>query len=552
MPIKYGPDARKRMIDGVNALADAVKVTLGPKGRNVCLQKAFGSPLITKDGVSVAKEIDLHDRWENIGARLVKEVASKTSDDAGDGTTTATVLAAFLANHGNRLVVAGMAPVSLKRGMDKAYKVIEDQIYGGSMAVRSQTDIQNVATISANGDATIGKIIAEAVAKVGKDGVVNIEEGKTTETIIEAMDGMKLERGWFSAAWADGEAQTCELTNPYILVTDIVLSNVRLLLPMLEALVKSRRSLFIIAPDFQGDVLPTFYQNHQAGNLKSLLVKAPGFGMQQSEILKDVAALTGAEFISRDQGMSLEGLTLEMLGGAQTVKATQKDTVITDGAGSSEHIDLRIKQIKGEMDRTGSEYDKDKLKDRLGKLMGGVCVVKVGASSELAMKELKARIEDALFATKASMDEGIVCGGGTALVRAGVNARDLLEAHETQTDVMPDVGFPMPEGTDERAGYLLVCQACDEPLYQLVTNAGASGRVFVHKLKEQEHDQTGLNIATMEWVNMFESGIVDPTKVVRFALANAVSVVSTMLTTEAIIGKPTVNKPPSELGGHVH
>lgn len=549
MPILYGADARKRMINGVNALADAVKVTLGPKGRNVCLQKSFGNPLITKDGVSVAKEIDLYDRWENLGARLVKEVASKTSDDAGDGTTTATVLAAFLANHGNRLVVAGMAPVSLKRGMDKAYKVIEDQIYGCSMAVRSQTDIQNVATISANGDEKIGKIIAEAVAKVGKDGIVNIEEGKSTETIIEATDGMKLERGWFNSSWAEGETQTCELIDPCVLVTDMTLSNVRMLLPLLEALVKARKSLFVVAPDFQGDVLPTFYQNHVAGNLRCLLIKAPGFGTQQAEVLKDVAALTGAEFISKEQGMNLEGLTLEQLGGCHTVKASQKDTIITDGAGSAEHIELRIGQLKAEIERTGSEYDKDKIKDRLGKLMGGVCVVKVGASSELAMKELKARIEDALFATKASMDEGIVPGGGTALVRAGVNARDLLEAH----DKGHDSGFPMPEGNDERAGYQLVCQACDEPLHQLVKNAGASGGVYVHKMKEREDEQIGLNVATLEWVNMFEAGIVDPTKVVRSALANAVSVVSTLLTTEAIIGKPEASKPAgSELGGHAH
>jgi chaperonin GroEL len=295
-------------------------------------------------------------------------------------------------------------------------------------------------------------------------------------------------------------------------------------------------------------VVPTFYQNHVVGNLRSLLIKAPGFGMQQTEILKDIAALVGAEFISKDQGMSLEGLSIEAFGSAHTVKASQKDTIITDAAGSAEHVDLRVRQIRTEIERTGSEYDKDKLKERLGKLMGGVCVVKVGASSELAMKELKARIEDALFATRASMDEGIVPGGGTALVRAGVNARDLLEMHEKDKSV--DVGFPMPENHDERAGYQLVCQACDEPLYQLVKNAGASGGVYVHKMKEHE-DQIGLNVATMEWVNMFEAGIVDPTKVVRSALANAVSVVSTLLTTEAIIGKPLkAHKPGDDLDMH--
>jgi chaperonin GroEL len=550
MPIKYGTEARKAMIAGVNALANAVKVTLGPRGRNVCLQKNFGSPLVTKDGVSVAKEIDLPDPWENIGARLVKEVASKTSDDAGDGTTTATVLAAYLANEGNKLVVAGMAPVPLKRGMDKAFTVIEDAIYGISTAVRSQQDIQNVATISANGDATIGKIIADAVAKVGKDGVVNIEEGNTMETTTEATDGMKIERGWLNSAWAE-EDQECVLTNPLILVTDIAVSNVRPLLPLLEAVVKAARPLMIIAPDFQGDAPALFYQNHAQKTLRSLLVKAPGFGMQQSEILKDICALVGAEFISKEQGLNFEGLTIESLGSAGSVKATQKDTIITDGGGSTEHVDARIAQIKAEMDRTGSEYDKDKLKERLGKLMGGVCVVKVGAPSELAMKELKARIEDALFATKASMDEGIVPGGGTALIRASVDALDLLEAHET---TQKDVGFPMPDGMEERAGYRLVCQACEEPLRQLVRNAGASGTVYVEKLKERNEDRlVGLDVSTFEWGNMFERGIVDPTKVVRSALANAVSVVSTLLTTECIIRKP--EKKDDEmagLSGHMH
>jgi chaperonin GroEL len=537
------------MIDGVNALADAVKVTLGPRGRNVCMEKAFGNPLVTKDGVSVAKEIDLPDPWQNIGARLVKEVASKTSDDAGDGTTTATVLAAKLATEGNKLVVAGLAPVPLKRGMDKAFSVIEDAIYGMSMPVKSQTDIQNVATISANGDSRIGKIIAEAVAKVGKDGVVNIEEGKSTETTIEATDGMKLDRGWLNAAWCgDNGEQEAVLHDCYVLVTDIVVSSVRPFLPMLEELVKQRQSLFIIAPDFQGEAPATFYQNHTQGMLKSLLVKAPGFGTQQAEILKDVAALTGAEFVSKERGMSFDGLNVEMLGRVGTVKATQKDTILTEGAGSAEHVQQRIKLIKAEIDRSGSEYDKDKLKERLGKLMGGVCVVKVGASSELAMKELKARIEDALFATRASMDEGIVPGGGTTLVRAAARARDLLAAHEQGKDA----GFPMPAGNEERAGYNLVLQACEEPLRQLVRNAGASGSVYVDRMQNESNEQIGLNIMTLQWVNMFEAGIVDPTKVVRCALANAVSVASTLLTTQCIVRKPEPPKPGDGLSGHMH
>jgi len=548
MPIMFGAEARKHMIEGVNALADAVKVTLGPRGRNVCMEKSFGDPLVTKDGVSVAKEIDLPDPWQNIGARLVKEVASKTSDDAGDGTTTATVLAAHLANNGNKLIAAGLAPVPLKRGMDKAFAVIEDAIYGMSMAVRSQVDIQNVATISANGDSSIGKIIAEAVAKVGKDGVVNIEEGKSTETTIEATDGMKLERGWLNAAWCEGEKQEVELHNPYVLVTDLTIASVRPFLAVLEELVKQQRSLFIIAPDFQGEAPATFYQNHSKGSLKSLLIKAPGFGMQQGEILKDVAALVGAEFISKERGMNFEGLNVEMLGTATSVKATQKDTIITEGGGTAEHVQQRIQHIRSEIERSGSEYDKDKLKERLGKLMGGVCVVRVGATSELAMKELKARIEDALFATRASMDEGIVPGGGTTLIRAGARAQDLLTAHQQGKDA----GFPMPVGNEEQAGYQLVIQACSEPLRQLVRNAGASGSVYVERIHEHKNEQVGLDIMTMKWVNMFESGIVDPTKVVRCALANAVSVASTLLTTQCIVRKPEQPKPGDGLSGHMH
>jgi len=512
------------------------------------MEKTFGNPLVTKDGVSVAKEIELSDPWQNIGARLVKEVASKTSDDAGDGTTTATVLAAYLANNGNKLIAAGLAPVPLKRGMDKAFSVIEDAIYGMSMPVKSQTDIQNVASISANGDTVIGKIIAEAVAKVGKDGVVNIEEGKTTETVIEATDGMKIDRGWSNAAWCAEGTQEVELHNPYVLITDIVISSVRPFLKVLEELVTQERSLFILAPDFQGEAPATFYQNHAKGSLKSLLVKAPGFGMQQAEILKDVAALTGAEFISKERGMSFDGLTVEMLGTVGTAKATQKETILTEGGGSAEYVEQRVQQIRAEIERSGSEYDKDKLKERLGKLMGGVCVVKVGASSELAMKELKARIEDALFATRASMDEGIVPGGGTTLVRSAARAKDLLTAH----DEGQDAGFPMPEGTEERAGYNLVLQACEEPLRQLVRNAGVSGSVYVNRMQEEPNEQIGLDIRTLTWVNMFEAGIVDPTKVVRCSLANAVSVASTLLTTQCIVRKPAPESPGDQLSGHIH
>lgn len=550
MPIKFGTDARKRMLSGVNQLADAVKVTLGPKGRNVCIQKAFGSPLVTKDGVSVAKEIELADPDENLGARLVREVSSKTSDDAGDGTTTATVLAAFLANEGNRLVAAGLAPVPMKRGMDKAVAMVEDQIYGLSIPVRSQTDIQNVATISANGDEKIGKIIAEAVAKVGKDGVVNIEEGQSTETVVETTDGMKIDRGWAVQAWSSfaNEAQEIVFEDAYVLVTDFDVSSVRPLLPMLEAVVKGepRRPLVIIARDFGGEATPTFYKNMAEGGLRSLLVKAPGFGAQQSETLKDIAALTGATFVSKELGMSFENVSLETLGTAGRIVSTAKDTTITDGGGTAKNVEERLAQLRVEIEHSGSEYDKDKLKERLGKLMGGICLVKVGAVSELAMKELKARIEDALGATKASMEEGIVPGGGTTLIRAADRVREILGALPENHD------YRLPEGNDEVAGFNLVLKACEQPLWQLVQNAGRSGDVFVEKIRDQKDELVGLNVATMEWVQMFEAGIVDPTKVVRSTLLNAVSVVSTLLTTEAVVRKPEAEKSDSSFNGHSH
>lgn len=547
MSIRFGLDARKRMIDGVNKLADAVKVTLGPKGRNVCLQKAFGPPLVTKDGVSVAKEIELEDRDENLGALLVREVASKTSDDAGDGTTTATVLAAYLANHGNRLVAAGLAPVPLKRGMDKAVAMLEDQIFGLSIPVRSQSDIDNVATISANGDRKIGSIIAAAVAKVGKDGVVNIEEGNTTETVVEATDGMKIDRGWANSAWSSfaENGQEITLDSPKVLVTDYSISAIRPIISVLEELMKAGSSLLIIAPDFGGEAVPTFHQNF--GRLKTLLVKAPGFGYQQTEILKDIAALTGATFFSKEIGLSFDGLNVEHLGSAGKVTTTAKDTIITDGGGTSEDLEGRITQIRGEIERVGSEYDKDKLKERLGKLMGGVCVVKVGATSELAMKELKGRIEDALFATKASMEEGIVPGGGTTLIRAADRVREMVvAAHGGQV-----IDFALPVGNEEEAGFNLVLKACDQPLWQLVQNAGRSGDVYIEKIRDRE-ELIGLNVATLEWVHMFEAGIVDPTKVVRSTIINAVSIVSTMLTTEAVIRKPEQDKAPSGMTGHTH
>ncbi len=542
MSTRYGTDVRKAMLAGVNKLADAVAVTLGPRGRNVCLEKAFGSPLVTKDGVSVAKEINLPDPWEDMGAKLVKEVASKTSDEAGDGTTTATVLARYIAVHGNKLVEAGMAPVAMKRGMDKACALLVDQIIGMSLPVKDQSHIENVATISANGDREIGRLVAEAVAKVGKDGVVNIEEGRNDKTTIETTDGMKLDRGWAHPAFCmDNGSQETVLHDALVLVTDLEVSAIRPLLPLLEAVIAQNKALFIIAPDFTGEALPTFLQNLQKGQFVSLCVKAPGFGDNQRNILEDIAILTGAEFITKQKGMTLTtegGLNIGWLGRAGRIRVTAKDTIITDGGGSQEAIDARVTQIKSEIGRTGSEYDKDKLRERMGKLLGGVCVVKVGASSELQMKETKARMEDALYATKASIDEGVVPGGGVTLIRAAEYIKALVagkQAGEISEEELPT--SELPDGTDETAGFDLVLRACEEPFRQIVKNGGKSGAVFVEKLKETEDEMTGLDVTDFEWKNMLEAGILDPVKIVRNTITNAVSVSSTMLTTEAATRK---------------
>ena len=553
MATKFGTEARKAMIVGVNKLADAVAVTLGPKGRNVCLEKAFGSPLITKDGVSVAKEVKLYDPWENMGARLVREAASKTSDDAGDGTTTATVLARYIVNEGNKLVEAGFAPVPLKRGMDKALALIVDQVIGGALPVKEQSQIENVATISANGDRKVGRIIAEAVAKVGQDGVVNIEEGRAAETVIETTDGMKIDRGWATANLCmDEAASESVLHDAYVLVTDHTVSAVRPLVPLLEAIMAEKKPLLILAPDFSGEALPTFVQNLRQGTFVAQLVKAPGFGNNQRDILQDLAALTGAIFVTRETGMTLgEDVTLDMLGKVGRVRITAKDTILTDGGGNQEILDSRIAMIKAEIGRTGSEYDADKLRERLGKLLGGVCVVKVGAGSETEMKELKARMEDALYATKASIDEGVVPGGGTALIRAAQAVQALVEwfqeekdgASEEQ-DEIPLTEAEIPQTDEEWAGYRLVLRACEEPMRQIVRNAGQSASVYVDRLQNFEDEMMGLDASDFEFKNMLEAGILDPVKVVRSAITNAVSVASTMLTTEAMTRKPEKVLPP--------
>jgi chaperonin GroEL len=544
MSIKYGIDARQRMLAGINKLADAVVVTLGPKGRNVCLEKAFGSPFITKDGVSVAKEIELEDPWENMGCRLIREAASKTSEDAGDGTTTSTLLARYLVVQGMKRVESNFSPVRFKRGMDKALALLVENIMAMSLPVKSQHDIESVAAISANGDRAIAKVIADAVAKVGKDGVVNIEEGKSMETVVEATDGMKLDRGWVNASFCVDASESATglavvLKDPFVLVTDHVISSARPILPILEALVKQEGSLLLIAPDFQGDSIATFY--HNLAQLKSQLIKAPGFGASQNEILQDIAVLTGATFISKSTGMNLESTTIEHLGRVRQVRVTAKDTVLIDGSGDQEAVDARVTQIKAEIERSGSEYDRDKLRERMSKLLGGVCVIKVGAVSELAMKETKSRMEDALFATKASIDEGIVPGGGLAYLRA---AQAVASDVANQFGAARDFDAPLlaaeelPRDIDEQAGFDLVLKACDEPLRQIVENAGLVGDLYVEKVKDFSDDFVGFDASDMTMKNLLEAGVVDPAKVVRSALTNAVSVAGIILTTEAVIHHP--------------
>jgi chaperonin GroEL len=538
MTIKYGSDARKRLLVGVNTLADAVSVTLGPRGRNVCLEKKFGNPLITKDGVSVAKEIELEDPWENMGCMLVREVASKTSDDAGDGTTTATVIARELCVAGMKLVEAGIAPVALKRGMDKAAAWVVEEIYSVSLPIKSQMDIENIATISANGDREIGKIIAEAVAKVGKDGVVNIEDGKGTTTTMEATDGMQIDRGWFNPIFClDLEHQESLLENPLIFVLEQPLTACRPMLNLLNAVVETQRPMVIIAPDFGGEAVPLFAQNLQRNVLKVVLIKAPGFGIQQEAVLLDIATLTGATLVTPKTGLALGEVTLEHLGSARLVRLTASTTTIVDGGGTQEAINERLKMIRGEISKTGSEYDTDKLRERLGKLLGGVCVIKVGAHSEMAVKELKARMEDALYATQASIDEGIVPGGGAAYMRASWRVGGVYQA--VLSGDLEDLPGPMPEGPEETAGFKLVLRACEAPFKQILRNAGANGDVWLERLEAMTDADDGVGVDALDLTikNLLEVGIVDPTKVARCAVVNAVSAVGTILTTEAVIHK---------------
>ncbi len=516
--IKFGEDARKKMLDGVNKLADTVKVTLGPKGRNVVLDKSFGAPLITNDGVTIAKEIELDDPYENIGARLVKEVATKTNDIAGDGTTTATVLAQAIIKEGVKNVAAGGDPMAIKRGIDKAVESAVEGLKGISSEINGKEDIARVASISANSN-EIGELIAEAMEKVSKDGVITIEESKTATTGLNVVEGMQFDKGYISPYFVtDTDKMETVMENPYILITDKKISNIQEILPLLESLMQQSGKLLIIADDIESEALSTLVLNKLRGVLNVAAVKAPGFGDRRKEMLEDIAVLTGGEVITSDLGLELKDTTIEQLGRAKQVKIQKENTIIVDGAGDKEKLSARVKQIKTQLEETTSEFDKEKLQERLAKIAGGVAVIEVGAATEVEMKEKKLRIEDALSATKAAVEEGIVAGGGTALV-------NIMPAVEKCLDGLSE---------EEKIGAKIVLKALEEPVRQIATNAGLEGAVILNKIKSSE-DGIGFNAAKEEYVDMKKTGIVDPTKVTRSALQNAASIASMILTTESVV-----------------
>jgi chaperonin GroEL len=519
--IRFNLDARDGLKRGVDKLANAVKVTLGPKGRNVIIEKSFGAPNVTKDGVSVAKEIELEDRVENIGAQMVKEVASKTADIAGDGTTTATVLAQAIFNQGLKNVAAGAAPMDLKRGMDKAVKAIIENLHTQSQKVGDSSDkIEQVASISANNDLSIGSLIAEAMKKVKKEGVITVEEAKGTETYVDVVEGMQFDRGYLSPYFVtDSEKMIADLESPLILIYDKKISNMKELLPILEPAAQSGRPLLIIAEDVESEALATLVVNKIRGSLKIAAVKAPGFGDRRKAMLEDIAILTGGTLISEERGLKLENATMEMLGTCEKVTIDKDNTTLVNGAGSKEDISSRVNQIKAQIESTTSDYDKEKLQERLAKLAGGVAVLYVGAASEVEMKEKKDRVDDALAATRAAIEEGIVPGGGVALVRAAMVLENMKGENE-----------------DETTGIRIIQRAVEEPLRQIAFNAGQEASVIVNKVKEGKAD-FGYNAKTECFGNMFEQGIIDPTKVTRVALENASSVAGMLLTTEATISE---------------
>jgi chaperonin GroEL len=518
--VVQGEDSRAAILRGVNQLADAVRVTLGPKGRNVVIDKKFGSPTITKDGVTVAKEIELADALENMGAQMVREVASKTSDVAGDGTTTATVLAQAIFKEGVRTVAAGANPMALKRGIDKAVIKLIEEIQRMAKPV-SGDSIAQVGTVSANGDKTIGTIIAQAMEKVGKDGVITVEESRTMDTTLEVVEGMQFDRGYLSPYFVtDPERMEAVLEDPYILIHEKKISNMKDLLPILENVAKLGKPLMIIAEDIDGEALATLVVNKLRGTLNVAAVKAPGFGDRRKAMLEDIATLTGGTVISEDLGIKLEAVTLEDLGNAKKVTIDKDNTTIVEGAGSGDAIGGRVKTIRSQIEETSSDYDREKLQERLAKLVGGVAVIKVGAATEIEMKEKKARVEDAMHATRAAVEEGIVPGGGVALVRAG----KALEHFDTES-----------EDTDELIGVKIVRRALEEPLRQIANNAGREGAVIVEAVRSEDSDTYGFNAATEKFEDLVAAGVIDPAKVTRTALQNASSIAGLMLTTEAMI-----------------
>ena len=534
--VVHGEESRAAILRGVNQLADAVKVTLGPKGRNVVIDKKFGSPTITKDGVTVAKEIELKDTLENMGAQMVREVASKTSDVAGDGTTTATVLAQAIFKEGVRTVAAGANPMALKRGIEKAVAAVVAEIHNMAKPV-SGDSIAQVGTVSANGDKTIGTIIAEAMDKVGKDGVITVEESKTMDTLLEVVEGMQFDRGYLSPYFVtDADRMEAVLDEPFILINEKKISNMRDLLPILEQVAKMGRPLLIIAEDVDGEALATLVVNKLRGTLNVAAVKAPGFGDRRKAMLEDIAVLTGGKVISEDLGIKLETITLEDLGKAKKVTIDKENTTIVEGNGSGEAIDGRIKTIRNQIEDTSSDYDREKLQERLAKLVGGVAVIKVGAATETEMKEKKARVEDAMHATRAAVEEGIVAGGGVALVRAS----RVLDNFNTES-----------EDSDEIIGVNIVKRALEEPLRQIAGNAGMEGAVVVGKVREGD-DSFGFNAATEKYEDLVAAGVIDPAKVTRTALQNAASIAGLMLTTEAMIADVQDDKggdPMAGMGG---
>ena len=529
----HGEESRSAILRGVNQLADAVKVTLGPKGRNVVIDKKFGSPTITKDGVTVAKEIELKDALENMGAQMVREVASKTSDVAGDGTTTATVLAQAIFKEGVRTVAAGANPMALKRGIEQAVAVIVEEVHKLSKPVSGDM-IAQVGTVSANGDKTIGTIIAQAMEKVGKDGVITVEESKTMDTSLEVVEGMQFDRGYLSPYFVtDAERMEAVLENAYILINEKKISSMKDLLPILEQVAKTGKQLLIIAEDVEGEALATLVVNKLRGTLNVAAVKAPGFGDRRKAMLEDIAILTGGKVISEDLGIKLEGITLDDLGKAKKITVDKDNTTIVEGDGSGEAIEGRVKLIRNQIEETSSDYDREKLQERLAKLVGGVAVIKVGAATETEMKEKKARVEDAMHATRAAVEEGIVAGGGVTLVKAA----KVLDSFKADGD------------SDEQIGVNIIKRAVEEPLRQIAGNAGKEGAVIVERIRESEDSAFGFNAATEVFEDLVAAGVIDPAKVTRTALQNAASIAGLMLTTEAMISELPDEKGDAGMGG---